>query len=178
MTYAPIDPSETLPDAPIVSSLMTRLAQNPVAIAGGLAGAPRIVEEARGGSVAGDLLLFSSHGIDVPVGFTATDQVASMDIPRAFLRATTNCIVRATGVVSAVSSSPSAGIRVLKNGIVLQTQSSTGGMNVDVSLGLGDVCWFQVFGGVTQGGGETQYGSVTYHTIGFRTGAQRSCGGI
>lgn len=52
-TYRAISSSETQPDAPLTSELMIAAANNPVAIAEGATGAPRVVSKALGNLLAG-----------------------------------------------------------------------------------------------------------------------------
>ncbi len=87
MAYVPIANSEIDPDSPITTSLMTKMRDNPEAIAAGLTGAPRIVQGALSSGVQAQLVTNgNSHnhdggdGAQIPSGGLADNAVITSKI--------------------------------------------------------------------------------------------------
>lgn len=170
-TYTSISAAEYEPNAPGTSTLMDRLANNPVAMFEGASGAPRLNEDARAGSVAGDFTLFTAGGSFTHAGADASSPYVM--VPRSDFRATTSCGLRCKATISAGTNG--AEVRLLKNGTEVDSVT-TGTLSADVTVVAGDALWFEVRAGTGGGGGETP-GSVTVTTVGYFTSATRSCGG-
>jgi len=154
---------------------VTALRDNPVAIAEGAAGAPRVEADAMQGSVAGDILLFSALGADNTFAIGPDE---STIVPGSFFRATTSCQIRVSGEVR-ISSGSVAGatLALFKNGISVQSRQSTGTGFVamtatDITLVAGDVVYFTL----STADGASQDGIC--RRLRYFTSGQRSVGGI
>jgi hypothetical protein len=160
-------------EKPIRSEQGVLLAGNPIALAMGKPGAPRVQAEATQGSVAGDVLLFGTGGTAVAYEGAADDVFW---IPDATFKATTSCEVRVyLEAIRRFSNTAGAFARVYKNGTVVLDHaipelSYTAAPTVDISLVAGDMVRVQGVGDGTVGAG--------IRNIQYRTGAQRSVGGI
>ena len=157
------------PDAPLTSDLAYAWRDNPIAIAEGASGAPRIRADAMGGSVAGNTLLFGCGGSSVVYGsgVSSTTQVSD-----ATFRATATCSVRVY-LETNVTNGAGTSLVLLKNGssiLTVTTDSSWTSRTVDVSLVAGDIVRLFLINGSS--------GSAQVRNIQYRTGAVRSCGGI
>ena len=173
-TYTAIASTETDPNAPVTSTLMDRLANNPIAMFEGASGAPRLDEGARGGSVAGDTVLFQALGKDNPWSVAgASEETDWTEVPGSRFRATTTCNLRATCEIN--SSFGGGEVRVLKNGTEMASETATS-LSVDITLTDGDTVWFEARAGTGAGGGATA-GEIEIENVAYRTGATRSCGG-
>ena len=173
-TYTAIASTETDPNAPVTSTLMERLSSNPIAMFEGASGAPRLDEAARGGSVAGDTVLFQALGKDNPYTFDGdSEETDWAEVPGSRFRGTTSGSLRATCTV--VSAFSGGEVQVLKNGTQIASAVS-GSLSVDVTLADGDTVWFEVRAGTGSGGGATA-GQIVVENVAYRTGTTRSCGG-
>jgi len=167
------DPNSLLPGQPWTSAKALAAFENPVAIAEGAPDAPRVQAEATQGSVAGDVLLFGTGGTAVAYEGAADDVFW---IPDATFKATTACEVRVyLEAIRRFSNTAGAFARVYKNGTVVLDHaipelSYTAAPTVDISLVAGDMVRVQGVGNGTVGAG--------IRNIQYRTGAQRSVGGI
>lgn len=170
-TYTAILSAETDPNAPVTSTLMDRLANNPLAMFEGASGAPRLDEDARAGSVAGDFTLFTAGGSFTHAGIDGDSDYIM--VPRSDFRATTTCGLRCKATISAGTAG--AEVRLLKNGTEVDSETS-GSLSADVSLVAGDAVWFEVRAGSGAGGGASP-GEVTVTSVGYYCGTTRSCGG-
>lgn len=163
---------------PITSKQGLMLAGNPIAIANGGAGAPRVHAEAMQGSVAGDTVLFGTGGTGVV--FETSEGIITETIPDATFRATTNCEVRVKAEFAATNgSAPNVAFKVFKNGTAVQTDihgntAYVTSTPVDITLEAGDIV--QVGGTGSDGAGGLS--GVKIRNITYSTGAQRSVGGI
>lgn len=158
-------------EKPIRSQQGLMMAGNPIAMAAGKPGAPRVQADAMQGSVAGDTLLFGTGGVgrvfDSPVG-------GSIEIPQATFRAFTTCEVRFYFELATSTGGVTATGTVRKNGISVLTQTRTltsfAPYTVDISLVAGDMVEFEMAG--------TGGGFAVVRNIQYRTGATRTCGGV
>jgi hypothetical protein len=175
-TYTAVAASEAEPNAPVTSTLIERLSSNPIAMFEGASGAPRLDEAARGGSVAGDTVLFQALGKDNPVSFGGDDGTSPWTIvPGSHFRATTSCGLRATCTVNSAFSGGE--VRIVKNGTQVANATDAGAVTVDLSMTDGDTAWFEARGGSGAGGGATA-GAIEIENVAYRTGPTRSCGGV
>ncbi len=170
-TYREIQTTEVDSGSPLTAELAEAWRANWIAGFEGASGAPRIEADAFQGSVAGTELLFSAVGPGdlITTGGQAYD---------ATFRAIASCEVRVEIEVSksgGATSDPDATVE--KNGSTVLTalaDSSYTTFTVDVSLVAGDV--IKIYGEeVSDGGGTSQ---VNFREINYKTGAQRSFGGI
>ena len=143
------------PNAPATSDLFYHLRDNPIAMFEGSSGAPRLSVDATQGSVAGDVLLFSS----VPAGYLQIDGIAS-----SVFRATVDCELRVVAVRIA-SNGAAWGYKIYKNTTAIATAVyNTGTLTVDVTLSAGETVWAETTGDVGI-------------RVDYKTGAYRSNGG-
>jgi hypothetical protein len=130
MSYVAILDTQLEPDAPLTSQLMFQMRDNPIAIAQGLAGAPRIVGDAHPQFAAGGVVIdsLSIDGADEIVstgvfgngpGTKYTNYYYFTAIRSGTLRLT--CDLRLTGTATL------AGIAVLVNGVLSSEQTTTSG---------------------------------------------------
>lgn len=175
-TYTAIASTETDPNAPVTSTLMERLSSNPIAMFEGASGAPRLDEAARGGSVAGDTVLFQALGKNNAVTFGGDDASSPWQIvPGSHFRATTTCGLRATCTVN--SAFDGGEVQIVKNGVQVANATAAGAVTVDLSMTDGDTAWFEARGGTGAGGGALA-GAIEIENVAYRTGTTRSCGGV
>jgi hypothetical protein len=178
--YTTITDAQVDPEAPITSELMSALRDNPIAIAEGAVGAPRIVADTFNGAVAGSTLLFSALGTNVTFSSGALSP-NFIDVPGARFRAVTSGTVRVSFEYAA---SPSTGqnvtVQVTKNGTSVFSQSKTTATytthTVDVSYVAGDVINVRGQGGTT-GGSEPTFNSAVIRNVQYLTSTTRLLGG-
>ena len=158
------------PDAPLTSDLAYAWRDNPIAIAEGASGAPRIRADAMGGSVAGGTLLFGCGGSSVSYagsGVSSTTQVSD-----ATFRAIADCSVRLY-IETNVTSGSGTSLIVYKNASSILTVTSDSdwtSRTVYVSWSPGDIVRIVLINGAS--------GTARVRNIQYRTGSVRSCGGI
>ena len=148
--------------APATSLSFERWFRNPVAMAQGAAGAPRIEADAFSESVAGNTELFSAPRYDVTGGPDYTM------VPMSGFRAITSGEVR---VKSTVISLYNAGHRIKKNATTVA--SGTSSLSVDISFVAGDCIWVEAFAGTSGGGGMP--GNLTID-VSYNTNSRRIAG--
>lgn len=140
MTYRAIAGTETDPDAALLSMLMKALAANPIAIAEGAPGAPRVMADAMPEFAAGDEVLvnISGLGTEVPIVGSAVEIFRFHPIKAGGFRFKVELESSGSGAGSA---------SVVKNGVVLATLSDPDGWNsysYDFTVAAGDAVWITV----------------------------------
>lgn len=157
MAYRGIAGSETNPEAPVTTSLMKALAENPVAIAEGDAGAPRIRTSALVAPAAGSTTIARWFGSNTYTTGTPSSLWADAGLGRAYVEGrNVGFMVLVPGRIRAMVDhrrAPSASgvtcqVRVLLNGSVVNTWSTSGDSFVarqaDIDVVLGDIVSFQL----------------------------------
>ena len=173
--YTGPDPNTLLPGDPWTSALAQAAFEDPIAIAEGAPGAPRVEADAMQGSVAGDILLFSALGAD---NTFAIGRNESTIVPGSFFRATTSCQIRVSGEVRFSSGlEGGATLALLKNGTSVQSRAATGTSFVamtatDITLVAGDVVYF------TLSTADVTNQNGICRRLRYFTSGQRSVGGI
>ena len=126
--YRTIADAEVDPDAPLTSSLGYAWRDNPIAIAEGATGAPRITQAAIMNPTAGNFRTITS--VSVPSGPISTAVTFSCLTP-GVVRINTNITASAGPVL----------VRRIRNGndTIISNYNSTGTNNDDVSCNIGDV---------------------------------------
>jgi len=172
--YTDIALSALLPGEPWTSGKALAVYENPIAIAEGAEGAPRVQAAAMADSVAGDTLLLHALGLDVT--FTTTSTAI---VPGSIFRAVTSCEVRVAGQVqrSDGTAGDGAQLEVFKNTTQVGVAAGTGSYvdlgPVDISLVAGDVIRFVLTAQPVDGSPTARARNIT-----FKTGAVRTVGGI
>ena len=173
--YIGITEAQSNPFAPLTSELVKQLRDNPIAIAEGAEGAPRVEADAMQGSVAGDILLFSALGGDNTLTLGRNESIL---VPGSIFRATTSCQIRVSGEVRVSSGSEGgATLTLFKNGTSVQSRQSTGTGFVamaatDITLVAGDVVHF------TLDTADVINQTGICRRLRYFTGGQRSVGGL
>jgi len=169
-----IDPIESTFDLekPIRQRQGLMMVGNPIAMAAGKPGAPRIQADAMRGSIAGNTLLFGTGGLGVVYdGFESGRFISD-----AAFRATTDCEIRVRGGFRKINSGGiEALFKVWKNDTVVQNDTTfsfnfISSTPVDITVAAGDLIRVQI------GGGEGEPGQA--RNIRYTVGSQRSVGGI
>ena len=150
-SYIAIVNSEIDPNSGITADLMTKMRDNPIAMAEGASGAPRVYGAAMYGAVAGAVIQRNClpFGNESATSSSVTKVVTKI-IPSAFT-AIVGCTVRLN--LTCVQSGYAGEVRVYKNAAVVQTyttnQTST---TLDVILAAGDCIAVDCTGTGTAGG--------------------------
>lgn len=151
-TYNVIADSALDPDAPLTSELAYRWRDNPLAIAEGAVGAPRIYGAAMFGPVAGAVIQRKCTPIrSVSSSSTTPDTEKAY---AAYFTAMVECIVRVTTSCTVTVTSGTTGeMYIYKNGTSIQTYSSSQtNATVDVTLAAGDAIAVELRAVGTSGG--------------------------
>lgn len=167
-TYRSIAATETDPYAPIVAQLMKALALNPIALAEGAPGAPRIFHAAFGAHTAGNVVIeqispwwatialaSSSGGSGAALGAFG-NFVADLGVHQVLTAGTIRIKGSVTSSVSGTASVTSANIRIIKNNTLVAMVG--GNFSVDVTVAQDDVI---AFGGEVSGTAGVSGGGIT-----------------
>lgn len=139
--YNVINATETDPSAPLKSSLLKRLAANPIAIAEGAVGAPRVTQFAFDPLTAG-----ATYSRSITASDTATGSTAFKDAGPP-VRMLNSGVVRISGSHQISSGTFASELRFLVNGVqqAIWSTSSTSPVSrsADLTVGINDLVQVQ-----------------------------------
>ena len=151
-SYITITDAETDPEAPLTSELAKKWRDNPIALAEGAIGAPRIYSLAFAPVAAGDVVIdkLTPQGLTVELVSFGSAGSASGTVSSAYVKDTGVYTVINTGTIrikgtvsgstSGSASFSSPAFRIYKNGTL--SSSPTGTFSVDLSVTAGDQIYF------------------------------------
>jgi len=150
-SYITINNTEVDPDSPITADLMTKLRDNPIAMAEGASGAPRVYGAAMYGPVAGSVIQRNCLPFGNESASSSSLTKAVQKILPSVFTALVGCTVRIT--LTCNQTGTAGEVRVYKNASVVQTYTtSQTNTTLDVTLAAGDCLAVDCTGTGTSGG--------------------------
>jgi hypothetical protein len=163
-SYVAIPNGDIDQDSPITQPLMTALRDNPIAIAEGETGAPRIVGAAMFAPSAGTVVQRNC----LPSGTRSVSSGSSTTVTQLIEAASATALVSCTIQVFVTGSASGTGsnreVDIYKNGTIVQTYGTVTGSTVSISLAAGD----NIGVAITAAGSGGEIGTYTLSALQYR----------